>query len=316
MTIQPMYPRPYTVVSRAFLAYFRYELPGWGILLRQLKINDIARRDDWKNAPIRIIKGKLHRYRMRLDLSNWSERLTYFLGRYYDLELQLLLAASLHPGDRMLDVGGNIGMISLLASRLVGPEGQVDCFEPNPACVDRIKDVLRLNAIGNVRLHPIGLSDREGHLTLNVVTEHTGMGTLADVRASEEDLVSARYTVPVRVGDSLVAEDPRPARLIKIDVEGFELRVLNGLKRTLAKDRPMVIMEMVESHLARAGASVDQISGLMSSLGYRAYGITSARRFARHGLKLIPVSVESCLSELPNWVWLHAADPFPAGRYA
>ncbi|WP_041933171.1 hypothetical protein [Gloeothece verrucosa] len=64
------------------LPYARLELPGWGKLLK--KISVISYKDDeyWQNAHIKTIPGKLHGYLMNLDLSNWSERHTYFIGRF------------------------------------------------------------------------------------------------------------------------------------------------------------------------------------------------------------------------------------------
>jgi hypothetical protein len=67
------------------------------------------------------MRGKLHGYEMSLDLGNWSNRQTYFLGRFYDLPTQLVLLSCLRPDDIFVDIGANEGMISLLASRLVGP---------------------------------------------------------------------------------------------------------------------------------------------------------------------------------------------------
>jgi precorrin-6B methylase 2 len=69
---------------------------------------------------------------MELDLAAWSERSAYFLGRFYDLNLQMLMIQILKPGDRFVDIGANIGMLSILAARLVGPSGRVESFEPNP----------------------------------------------------------------------------------------------------------------------------------------------------------------------------------------
>ena len=91
------------------------------------------------------MRGKLHGYKMELDLRDWSEQMTYFLGRHSDLPLQLAMMALLKPGDRFVDVGTNIGMITLLAARLVGPEGRVDAIEPNPACCARVRRSLTLN---------------------------------------------------------------------------------------------------------------------------------------------------------------------------
>src|SRR5690242_13564500 len=102
------------------LPYSRLELPGWGKLLR---LCGAMNRTGWEGAPVRTIRGKKHGYLMPLDLSNWSERLTYFLGRHHEIFTSLFLEAAVRPGETFIDVGGNIGMITLHAAALVGPAG-------------------------------------------------------------------------------------------------------------------------------------------------------------------------------------------------
>ena len=76
---------------------------------------------NWDSAPWLSVRGKWHGYEMHLNLADWSERQTWFLARYHELDLQLLMNACLRPGDRVIDVGANIGMLSLHAAWRVGP---------------------------------------------------------------------------------------------------------------------------------------------------------------------------------------------------
>jgi FkbM family methyltransferase len=227
---------------------------------------------------------------MELDLSKWSQRCTYFLGRFYDRELQLLLMRVLRPGDRFVDVGANIGMVTLLASRLVGPSGVVDTFEPNPRCVEAIRAAVVRNGIANVRIHAAALGDAEATLPLVVPRYNTGEGTLA---AGADDFAGQadRVDVPVRVGDDVLAEDPRPAAFVKIDVEGFEHRALSGLRRTLSEHRPLVLTEVVAAHLARDGRVPADLFELMGSLGYAGHRLElTGRSLTTSRFHLAPAS--------------------------
>jgi FkbM family methyltransferase len=233
---------------------------------------------------------------MELDLSNWSERHTYFLGRYYDLATQLTLKTCLRPGDRFIDIGANIGMITLYAAYLVGADGCVEAVEPNPPCCERINRLVQLNGLKNVTVFPYGLADAPGTLTLSVVTAHTGMGTLAPVPEKDQHLISNQIAVPVATGDQLLGAIDQPIRLIKIDVEGFECKVLRGLTALVAKFRPAVVTEAVPEHLERAGSSVAELCNLMKGHGYEGFTLQTSRHLLRHRLSLRKLSSAAELS--------------------
>lgn len=269
--------------------YIWHELPGWGRLYSRF-VGDYRRDASWAGEPSRTIRGKLHGYEIDLDLSRWSERATYFLGRFYDLETQLLLTRILRPGDRFVDIGANIGMISLLGSRLVSPEGVVDAFEPNPRCAARIRSFIQRNAITNIRFHEAALGAVEGPMRLAVPLDNSGEGTLtmlnppgAGPRRSVEF-----FDVPVRVGDEGLTSDTRSPVVIKIDVEGFEYHVLSGLSQTLRAQRPLVTTEVNPEHLARAGHTPGDLFVLMHAHGYEGHSLSLRRRGLHRALKIDP----------------------------
>ena len=297
----------YPKLAMLALPWSRLELPGWGKLLAALGVFDDPK---WKNAPQRTIRGKLHGYRMRLGLAEWSERQTYFLGRYFDLGTQHFLLQALRPGDTLIDVGGNIGMITLLGARLVGPAGKVITFEPNPDAADRIQQALEDNSIPNVALQRVALSDQPGHLTLSVITPHTGMGTLASVEDAHKPLVSATHAVQVQRGDDLIDPNLPGAVTIKMDIEGFECRALRGIIETLRRHKPAIITEVSDPHLRRAGASASELFDLLQSEGYRAYLLTSRRRAMglRHRLSLLPID-KSPATDDADVAWIIPGTP-------
>lgn len=281
----------------AALPYSRLELPGWGPLLRAIGVLVPVGSTQWERAPTRHLRGKLHGYQMRLDLSNWADRMTYFLGRYYELNVQLLLKAVVRPGDRVVDIGANVGMITLMAARVVGPGGHVDCFEPNPRCVDVLRHHVDANRLEQVRIHAMALSDSPGSLPLKLTSNHTGTGTLAPIEG-----VIDTVEVPVEVGDRAVSDGP-PIRLVKIDVEGFEMHVLRGLGEALRRDRPTLVTEFIESQFARAGTSGAAIAELLSGLGYRPFSLATRRHWFRHRLHLVGLDLGQPLSN--DVLWIH-----------
>lgn len=144
------------------------------------------------------------------------------------------------PGDVAFDVGANRGLHAVVLAALVGPAGQVVCVEPNPAlrpCLERtVADTPWM------RLLPVALADADGEATLFVGSNHE--------TSSLGDWLTPRYRehprsvpTPVRRLDDLVArgEVPRPD-VIKIDVEGAELRAFRGARAVLDREEAPIIL--------------------------------------------------------------------------
>jgi FkbM family methyltransferase len=231
------------------------------------------------------VRGKLHGYVMQLDLSNWSDRQAWLLGRFYDLPTQLFLTHLLRPGDHFADIGANVGMITLLAARLVQPGGRVDSFEPNPVAMSRLREVCAHNRLETVvHTHALGMSDQPGELELCVPTAHTGTGTFARIPAEQESAGASRHKCRIETGDRILLDLVQGPLTIKIDVEGFESYVLRGLHETIRRHRPAIVLETVPGHLRRAGSSVHELVELLHSHGYEGFALSTRRSGRRHRL--------------------------------
>ncbi|MCC6578881.1 MAG: FkbM family methyltransferase [Phycisphaeraceae bacterium] len=294
---------------RCVLPFTRRELPGWGWLLRHLVETGPDFEQHFRNLPPVTLIGKWHRYRMTLNLADWAERRTWYLSRYYELATQLLLRQALRPGDRFIDIGANIGMISLLAAKCVGPHGRVDAFEPNPHCAKRIADSLVLNDLHHVAVHNIALGKESGQLTLTVLTEHTGTATLAEIPDVDRGLITRQYDVRVLRGDDVLKPADGPAAVVKIDVEGFECRVIDGLTEILRRDRPLLMTEVVSKWLERAGDSASRLFQLLDAMGYQPWALAVRRNLlCRYQLCPQPLSSLDNLS-VTDVVWTHKDMP-------
>ncbi|MBL8752074.1 MAG: FkbM family methyltransferase [Planctomycetes bacterium] len=280
---------PLPRLFRCVLPWLRREWPMWGRLYALAGGNDARRFAD---MGVRNVVGKLHGYVMPLDLANWSERLSWSLARYHDLPLQLALQHVLRPGDCFVDIGANIGMVTLLARHLVGPSGHVMACEPNPRLRARLEDLVALNRLAGVELVAKALGEAPGTAELREFAGHTGWGSLA-ARGPDGAATTAVWQVPVVRGDDLLAAAPAGPMVVKIDVEGFEVPVLRGLQTTLAKRAPAVLVEVADAHQRRAGHSAAALRGELERLGYRGYELRTQRRlgFARR-LQLVPLAAE------------------------
>ena len=287
----------------ALLPYSRLELPGWGKLLR---MTGVLGGNGWQRAPTRTLRCKNHGYVASLDLSNWSERLSYFLGRHHEIATALFLRAAVSAGDTFIDVGANLGLVTLHAASLVGAKGRVHAFEPNPKLANRLRKIIALNKLSNVTLHAAGLSDRAGERTLSIIHNHPGQGTLSDIEHSSS--VTEQYRVPICVADEVLLGDLSGTVMVKIDVEGYEVHVLRGMHRTLERLRPVFLTEVSADYLKRAGSSVAQLFTLMHSFGYVGYRVTTIRGLFHRTLRLMQVLDPAKVVD-ENIAWLHSQSP-------
>lgn len=282
--------------------YTRRELPGWGRLYRLL-VGTHESDKSWRGSPPRWMRGKLHGYEMLLDISGWSNRHTFFLGRFYDLKTQTVLRTVLKPGDTFVDIGANEGQMSLLAASLVGESGRVHAFEPNPVPRSRLETAIERNGITTITIHAMGLAERDGELPLNVPKINTGEGSFGESAYAEEDV--DRVICPIRRGDDVLANVT--PRLVKIDVEGFEVRALQGLSQLIARARPAIVSEVIAGHLARAGSSVQELFALMEGAGYRGYRLSIGRSGIKHRLRL--KEARPAAGFAADVLWLQKDDP-------
>jgi FkbM family methyltransferase len=163
--------------------------------------------------------------------------------------------------DRMTvyDVGANVGFLTVIAARLVGPSGRVFSFEPLPSNADKITHNLKLNGFEQVSVRQVALGAQNGEAAFLVSAEPT-WGKLASLGVEVSQQID-EITVPVHRLDTIMREEDLPAPdLIKIDVEGAEVDVLSGAGELLRGARPLL---MIELHGTNQG-----VSAALRSLNY------------------------------------------------
>jgi FkbM family methyltransferase len=159
-------------------------------------------------------------------------------GRY-EPALLAALSTLVGPGSVCVDVGANIGPITLALSRLC-PDGEVHAFEPTPESFRFLQHNVAANGATNVKLHPIALSDAPGEATLHYNHEAAGAAFISDHLVD-----GVPHVVPLTTLDAWAASSGlRRLDLVKVDVEGGELRVLDGGRLTLERFQPTLVVEM------------------------------------------------------------------------
>ena len=190
-------------------------------------------------------------------------------------------------GGTFVDVGAHIGWYSLKAAKAVGPKGRVISVEPNHETLLRLRDNIRASgASAVIVVAPVACSDSETTLKFYAAPRaNTGESSLSATDAAQEGAVAASYQVRARRLDDIVRE-AGVARVdaVKIDVEGAEFLVLKGAVETLARYRPVVVVELADRQLKSMGASVEEVKAFMRSHGY------APKQFYGDNVEFVPVA--------------------------
>ncbi len=208
--------------------------------------------------------------KMRLYLDDHLCRMIYCDD--FEAAERLFLRHFLKPGDTFVDIGANIGLFTITAARLAGPSGRVHAFEPARRTFDRLLENLRLNNFTNVSCHRLAVADQAGAATLTTPVD--GFGAWSSFARPLEGQSLSSEAVATVSWDHFATEHELVGRvaMMKIDVEGWEARVLAGAARTLSRpDAPVLQVEFTEEAAWAAGSSCERLYQVLEQLGYRMY---------------------------------------------
>jgi FkbM family methyltransferase len=179
------------------------------------------------------------------------------------------MVASLQPGDSFLDVGANIGVVSILVAGAVGPEVTVHALEPEPENCRALAENIAANGLDQVSAHEVALGAASGPGVLHVAGE-SGTGSHSLVGGDR----SGSTEIPIEVvrGDAFVSTLDRTPAVVKIDVEGAELDVLRGLEGTLATSDLRDVFVEVHPGLLSGGQQPSDVDRLLDAGGLRRVG--------------------------------------------
>lgn len=217
----------------------------------------------------RAAQRRLKRWYYPRLLRRWSE------ARWPEARIVRRLVA---PGDHVVDAGANIGYISLLLSRIVGPQGVVHSFEPVPATFELLANNLRVLGLANVRARQAAVSDAPGRARMTTPEYADGGENLYESRLVEGSEAGTCEVEVVRL-DAALGQDARRVTFVKVDVEGHELAALRGAAGLL-EAAPALLVE-VSGDPDAAGSAAAALFDLLASRGYSPFRMKDGRLFRR-----------------------------------
>jgi len=208
---------------------------------------------------------------LRLSLDERMQSQIFWYG-YCNRDIRAVLAHFLRNGMTVIDAGANIGEITLVAAKMVGPQGAVYAFEPVERIADHLDEHVRLNGLRQVRVVRRALADKTGTNTIYLASGkfhdgsvHDGLGTLY---ANAQRSVAVQEVTLTTLDLFLAEAGEKRLDLVKLDVEGAELAALQGAQASLERFRPHLIIEVQQDTARAAGYEAADILHLLGRLGY------------------------------------------------
>jgi FkbM family methyltransferase len=243
----------------------------------------------------KMIIQTLHGVKLLIDPAKDKgvELALYQTGTYEKGTIQLL-GDFLKQGSVFMDIGANIGLMSTIASKIVGEKGRVYAVEANPKTIEVLRHNCAINQCENIEILPIALASEKGSAIL-YENWNVNRGGASLISQGDEDGI----TVSKERLDDLFSPDS-PVHLVKIDVEGFELEVLKGGVAWFKTQQPVFIIEVSTQRSNQEGATPESIMSFVADLGnYSFYKQKGTKE--RRG-KLVSVTSAQDLPEHDNLI--------------
>lgn len=216
--------------------------------------------------------------------------------RAYESAETDFLKSVIQADSVVLDIGANCGWYSLALARHC-PTARIHAFEPVPHTHDILLRNIQHNALGNIETHRLAFSNQEGTLEFLYTPRCSGATSLlkAGQPASLEQL--EKITCPGTTLDSFCTRHGLAPGIIKCDVEGAELMVIQGGEKMLATHKPVILIELLRKWSRQFGYHPNHAVTLLARHGYRAYTLSTS------GLTPCPGIDEDTVET--NFIFLH-----------
>ncbi|WP_423062532.1 FkbM family methyltransferase [Candidiatus Paracoxiella cheracis] len=222
----------------------------------------------------RFIKKKIYNYEMYLDLQDPGISRTLLLFGKRELEHKIMLEKVLKPGMTVLDIGANIGYYAIMESKLVGSAGKIIAVAPSPSNIALLKCNVELNGCKNVDVFQGAISDTNAEREF-FMANSSNLNTFHNTGSGIHDLTGETIKVKTMTVVDVMENIAKPD-LIRMDVEGHEVEVINGMLPVIQNGEfaPMIIFE---THITRYNKDHDMelVLRALFNCGYRVQYLAS-----------------------------------------
>ena len=270
-----------------------------------------------------VIMNWVNGLKLRIYPKNEVFRSIYVAG-IYDPNIAVVINSLLPQRGVFIDVGANMGYLSLLASKVVGELGKVYAIEPSSRDFLRLVDNVNLNGLGNVYSYHIAILDSHKKAEINIAgEERSALNTFGkEFSYKGTEKLGAEEVQAVTIDEFVDTEKIGKVDLIKLDIEGSELSALRGARDSIEKFRPAIILGVNRDALTANGVDIADLKKMLQELRYNTYILTETPCFAFKevsNLAAVQNKVVICMHEsiippvLPQFTeknWMEAVSEF------
>ncbi|MCC6997826.1 MAG: FkbM family methyltransferase [Deltaproteobacteria bacterium] len=222
------------------------------------------------------VKREGMRFDLELDEGNDLDWSLLFWGHFEPTSSDWV-RRTVREGWTCVDVGANVGYFTVMLGQLAGRQGRVIAFEPCAPFRQRLERNVRLNGLTNVQSEDLGLSDRAAVTTIHLTA------CTASIDPAHWSPSAVKQSIEIRLGDlDTWWREHGTGRLdfIKVDTDGHEAKFLAGARETIARYKPVMMVEVVPEVLHGGDAAALALLTDIAAMGYTLCSEDGQRRFA------------------------------------
>ena len=191
----------------------------------------------------------------------------------FELEELTYFKKYIKKGDVILDIGSNIGLHALYASKLTGSDGKVFAFEPVKKTYMRLAENIGLNNFKNIKHFNLAISDVSGEAEITTSKDGYDAWNSMAAATNEDEKNFIKEKIQTQTLDHFISTNVGSTKIdfIKIDTEGWELNVLKGGESYLKNNDPIIMVEYAESILKKFNRNLEDIYDILTKYGFKLY---------------------------------------------
>ena len=245
-------------------------------------------------APKGIILIKVGEHKMYVDSRDVTISRILLTAGSWERGTTRLFEDIIQKGMVVLDVGANIGYFTLIAAKLVGEEGKVFAFEPEPYNFDLLARNLKLNGYHHVIPIQKAISDKNGRATLFLDKTQWGQHSLS--RGNVTNFSGNSVEVEVQTLDDFLKDFGHRVDFAKIDVQGAESAVIQGMRQIIKNNKNLkLVVQFSPEQLRGFDSSPEELLNRLTGYGFKLYQIGESKE------QMVPVDIASLIKRCQQW---------------